>query len=176
MTEREREQAVRFLSRWRDIFVEDMESLPATDLVVNTIPTYPGMRPHRAREPIYAADEIHWQVTMLPQMLRGRIIRRGMSPWAGKTIWVNKKNMEVNGKRFLPKGKQKVIQFISQAFADTETQYSDIERECLAMLRTLEEVRFLALQSRWPPVVYTDAVALVSILWKDDARDRIAGW
>ena len=96
----EREQAVRLLYHWRDIFVEDMESLQATDPVVHTIPIYPSMRPHRAREPIYAADEIYWQVAMFPQMLKGGIIRRGMSPWADKTTWVNKKRMEVNDKGF----------------------------------------------------------------------------
>ena len=42
------------------------------------------------------------------------------------------------------------------------------------MLRALEEVRFLASQSWWPIVVYTDVVALVSILRKDDTRGRIA--
>ena len=51
-----------------------MESLQATDLVVHTIPTYPCIRPHRPKEPIYAANEIHWQVTMLLQMLKGGII------------------------------------------------------------------------------------------------------
>ena len=83
--------------------------------------------------------------------------------------------LERAGKGF-PKGKEKVIQFILQAFTDTEGRYFDIERECLAILRALEEVRFLALQSRWPIAVYTDAVALISILQKDDTRGRIAGW
>ena len=83
--------------------------------------------------------------------------------------------LERVGKGF-PKGKEMVIQFISQAFIDTEGRYLDIKRECLAIFRALEEVRFLALQSRWPVTVYTDTVALVSILQKDDARGRIAGW
>ena len=76
------------------------------------------------------------------------------------------------------KGKEKVIQFILQMFSDTETRYLDGERECLAMLQALEEVRFLVLQSRQltPTIVYTDAVALVTILRRDDARGRIAGW
>lgn len=83
--------------------------------------------------------------------------------------------LEKAGKGF-PRGKERVIQFISQRFADTETQYTEVERECLAMLRSLEEVRPMVIASRFPVVVYTDFIALVSILRNDDTRGRIAGW
>ena len=45
----------------------------------------------------------------------------------------DKDRLERASKGF-PKGKEKVIQFISQAFADIEGRYLDIERECLAIL------------------------------------------
>ena len=96
----EQKQAIRLLYCWKDIFVENMDSLQATDLVVHTIPTYPGVRPHRAKELVYTADEIHWQVTMLPQMLKGGIIRQGTSSWVAKTTWVDKKNTAVNEEGF----------------------------------------------------------------------------
>ena len=83
--------------------------------------------------------------------------------------------LERAGKGF-PKGRERVIQFISQRFADTETRYLDIEKECLAILRALEEVRFIVVASKFPVVVYTDFGALVSILRNDDTRGRIAGW
>lgn len=65
----EREEAIRLLWIWRDVFVDRMEDLPVTDLVVHTIPTYPDAKAYRAWDPIYAKDEIRWQTTMLPGMI-----------------------------------------------------------------------------------------------------------
>ena len=36
----EKEKVIRLLYHWRDVFVEEMEDLPTTDLVVDKIPTY----------------------------------------------------------------------------------------------------------------------------------------
>ena len=95
LTDVEQAQVTNLLWVWRDLFVEKMENIPATDLVTHTIPTYPGARPHRAREPIYARDELHWQTTMIPQMI-GTIINPGVSPWVAKTTWVSKKDTVVH--------------------------------------------------------------------------------
>ena len=57
---RNRKQAIALLYLWKDLFVEDVKDLPETDLVCLTIPTYPGARPYRSKDPIYAADEIPW--------------------------------------------------------------------------------------------------------------------
>ncbi|RPB26535.1 hypothetical protein L211DRAFT_847166 [Terfezia boudieri ATCC MYA-4762] len=58
LTLEERHQAIQLIYSWKDIFVDRIEDLPATDLVVYTIPTYAHARPHRAKDPIYARDEI----------------------------------------------------------------------------------------------------------------------
>jgi len=66
--------------------------------------------------------------------------------------------------------------FLSKPFLPAETRYSTTEREALAVLRCLEEVRWLILGSRFPTIIYTDHQALVSLLKKDDAYGRIARW
>ena len=90
---------MRLLWTWKDIFVDQLEDLPATDLVVHTIPTYPEARAHRARDPIYAKDEIRWQTSILPDMI-GKIVERGSSLWVAKTTWVSKKEtiIDENGR------------------------------------------------------------------------------
>ena len=87
----ERRQVITLLYLWRDLFVEDIKDLLATDLVYHTIPTYPSARLYRAKDPIYAMDEVRWQTKMLPDMV-GTIIQPGTSPWAAKTTWVDKKD------------------------------------------------------------------------------------
>lgn len=86
-----RNAVIALLYTWKDLFVEKLSDLPVTDLVCHTIPTYPGSRPHRAKDPIYAADEVRWQTVMLPEMVQGGIIRPGTSPWVAKTTWISKK-------------------------------------------------------------------------------------
>ena len=66
--------------------------------------------------------------------------------------------------------------FISKQLAKPETRYSATEREALAVLRCLEEVRWMVVGSPFPTKVYTDHQALVTLLRKDDAHGRIAGW
>ena len=81
-----------------------------------------------------------------------------------------------NAAKTFPKEKERVVQFISQVFLDAEARYPEIERECLAVLRSLEEVRFLILQSPYPVAVYTDASALSILKRAEGAKGRIAGW
>ena len=95
LTEEEKEQVVRLLWIWRDIFVEQLSDLPMTDLVPHSIPAYPGIRAHRAPDPIYAIDEIRWQKQILPEMI-GKIVERGTPPWVAKTTWVSKKETIVD--------------------------------------------------------------------------------
>ena len=72
--------------------------------------------------------------------------------------------------------KLRIIRFLSKPFLPAETRYSTTEREALAVLRCLEEVRWLVLGSPFSTIVYTDHQALVSLLKKDDAHGRIARW
>jgi hypothetical protein len=71
---------------------------------------------------------------------------------------------------------QRIIMFISKPFSPAETRYSATEREALAVLRCLEEICWLVVGSPFPTKVYTDHQALISLLRKDDAHGRIAGW
>ena len=74
------------------------------------------------------------------------------------------------------RGGMKIVMFISKRFLPTETRYSTTEREALAILRCLEEVRWLVLGSPFPTKVYTDHQALVWLLRKDDTHGRIVRW
>ena len=70
----------------------------------------------------------------------------------------------------------KVVMFISKRLSPTETRYSTTEREALAILRCLEEVRWHILGSPFPTKVYTDHQALVILLRKNDAHGQIVRW
>ena len=77
-----------------------------------------------------------------------------------------------------PRGKERVVQFISQTFSDTESRYTDLERGYLAVIRTLEEIRFLILQSPFPVTIYT-STAIAGILKNnpDELKgNRITWW
>lgn len=85
----------RLLYTWKDVFVLDIAQLPATDLVMHTIPTYPDARPHRAKDPIYASDEIRWQNEVLPDWI-DVILNACSSSWVAKTTWVEKKDTKID--------------------------------------------------------------------------------
>ena len=87
----------------------------------------------------------------------------------------HEEKLKIVGKGF-PKGKEQVIQFISQKFTDVETRYQELERECLAILRALEEVRFLVIHAKYPVVIYTNANALATIMKGDEVKGRVAVW
>jgi len=73
---------------------------------------------------------------------------------------------------------ERVIMFISFKLADAETRYSNSEREALAVVRCLAEVRWMVIASEYPVFVYTDHVALRVLLTgiAKDAHGRIARW
>lgn len=61
--------------------------------------------------------------------------------------------------------------------SDVERRYLNIEREALAVLRALEEVRWLVVGSPYPVKVYTDHSALLSILGGEGPHQgRISSW
>lgn len=69
------------------------------------------------------------------------------------------------------------IMFMSFKLADVESRYSTTEREALAIVRCLAEVRWLVIGSPYPVKVYTDHVSLLSLLsGTADAHGRVARW
>jgi RNase H-like domain found in reverse transcriptase len=62
--------------------------------------------------------------------------------------------------------KERIIMFISFRLADTETRYGTTDREALAVVRCLAEVRWLVMGSPFSIKLYTDYQALESILSK----------
>jgi len=70
----------------------------------------------------------------------------------------------------------RVIMFISKRFTDAETRYTTTEKEALAVVRCLAEVRWLVLGAEHPTIVYTDHFALITLLKHDDAHGRIGKW
>ena len=73
---------------------------------------------------------------------------------------------------------ERIIMFISFKLADAETRYSNSEREALAVVRCLAEVRWMVIASEYPIFVYTDHEALRVLLTgiDNDAHGRIARW
>lgn len=93
LTRIQREKTIRLLYTWRQLFITETNQIPITDLVVHSIPTYRGIKPHRARESPVTAEEEAWQLKNLPGML-GSIIGFTQSPWLAKTTFVEKKGSE----------------------------------------------------------------------------------
>ena len=56
-----------------------------------------------------------------------------------------------------------IIMFMSFRLEDAETRYDTTEREALAVVRCLAEVRWLVTGSEYPTKLYTDHSALESI-------------
>jgi hypothetical protein len=70
------------------------------------------------------------------------------------------------------KAQMRIIKFVSEAFTDPETRYHTTEREGLAVIRCLEEVRGLVMPALDIPVmVYTDLKPRLSILDGSLAKD-----
>ena len=56
------------------------------------------------------------------------------------------------------------VMYLSFALSDPETYYTMIEKEVLAVLRGLKEIRWLILGSPYLVIVYTDHTAVKSII------------
>ena len=73
---------------------------------------------------------------------------------------------------------ERIIMFMSFRLSDAETRYSNSEREALAVVRCLAEVRWMVIASQYQILVYTDHEALRTLLTglDNDAHGRIAKW
>jgi len=82
------------------------------------------------------------------------------------------------GTSSLNRSAERVLMFISFRLTDVETRYSNSEREALAVIRCLAEVRWMVMASKYPVIVYTDHSALRTLLTglDNDAHGRIARW
>ena len=68
-----------------------------------------------------------------------------------------------------------LVQCISKKFLDAETRYHTTEREALAIVRCLEEVRWLVNENLHKIIVYTDHECLRTAL-KNTDKGQIVGW
>ena len=73
---------------------------------------------------------------------------------------------------------ERIIQFLSFRLNDAETRYTNPEREALAVVRGLSEIRWMVVAYPYPIYVYTDHQALKTLLTgpKNDSHGRIANW
>jgi len=71
--------------------------------------------------------------------------------------------------------KVRLVQCISKKFLDAKTRYHTTEREALAIVRCLEEVRWLLNENLHKIIVYTDHECLKTAL-KNTDKGRIVGW
>ena len=72
---------------------------------------------------------------------------------------------------------ERIIMFLSYRLNDAETRYSSSERECLAIVKYLAEVRWLVIGSKYPVIIYSDHEALKPIFATGQTeKGRVATW
>ena len=72
---------------------------------------------------------------------------------------------------------ERIIMFLSYRLNNTETRYSNSERECLAIVKSLAEVRWLIIGNKYPVIIYTDHEALKPIFATGQTeKGRVATW
>ena len=73
---------------------------------------------------------------------------------------------------------ERIIQFMTFRLEDAEKRYTNPEREALAVMKGLAEVKWLIVASPYPVIVYTDHQALKTLLTgpANDSHGRIANW
>jgi len=81
-----------------------------------------------------------------------------------------------NGKVY--RDAERIIMFMSFRVSEVEARYSNSEREALAVIRCLAEVRRMVMACKYPILVYTDHEALRTLLTglDNDTHGRIAKW
>lgn len=84
-SEEKRTMVRRLLFTWRDLFVEDPEVMPVTDLVIHTIPTYDHIRPIWSKDRLYSQQEIQWQKDNIPRLVKAGVLSHCDSPWSART-------------------------------------------------------------------------------------------
>jgi len=72
-------------------------------------------------------------------------------------------------------GSMRIVQFISKKLLDAETRYHTTEREALAIVRCLEETRWLVNENRHSVLIYTDHECLKTA-FQNTNKGRIMGW
>ena len=70
----------------------------------------------------------------------------------------------------------RLVMFMSRRLEPAETRYTNTEREALAIVRFLGEVKWLMHGSPYPIKFYTDHSTLTTLLKQDDAHGRLGGW
>ncbi len=72
---------------------------------------------------------------------------------------------------------ERIVMFMSFRLTDAETRYVNSERECLAVVRCLAEVRWMVIGNKSPVFIYSDHDALKGILNKGQTeKGRISNW
>ena len=67
--------------------------------------------------------------------------------------------------------------FFSFWLSDVETRYVNSEREYLAIVRCLNEIKWLVIGNKFPTIIYADHHALSDIFNKEDStKARINTW
>lgn len=89
-TPEQKEAVMKLIATWDDLFVEDIRSMPTTDLVTHLIPTYQDAIPRMTRPRLYTAEEVEWQHQNLPKLEKAGVIARCYSPWAAPTLFPRK--------------------------------------------------------------------------------------
>lgn len=82
----------RLFYTWKDLFVEDLVAMPATDLVTHSIRTWSDAIPVRPRDKLYTPRERKWMDRVIPKMLQTGVIDHSVSPWCHRTKFVPKKD------------------------------------------------------------------------------------
>lgn len=72
---------------------------------------------------------------------------------------------------------ERINMFLSFRLSDAETRYVNSERECLAIVKCLNEVKWLVIGSKFPTIIYSDNHALSDKFNKGDStKARINTW
>jgi hypothetical protein len=92
LDQRQRDHALQLLWTWKDIFCDDLATLPATDLIYHCIPTRRNCKPVRSKPRLSTAEEVAWLHGHIPAMEKAGIIDRLDSPSSAPSRFVMKKN------------------------------------------------------------------------------------
>ena len=75
------------------------------------------------------------------------------------------------------KDNERIIMFMSFRMTDAESRYVNSERECLAVVRCLAEVKWLVIGNKHPVILYSDHEALQKIFNTGQTeKGRISNW
>lgn len=80
------------LFTWRDLFVEALHDMPATDLIVHDIPTVPNAKPIKTKVPLWTTAETEFQREKLPPLMKSGVLAQCRSDWSTKPKYVQKKD------------------------------------------------------------------------------------